>query len=122
MLSERRVAPPRLPRWLRVFVTFHLVCLGWILFRAQSLGEAGEVFRGLLRPGFQASPLVLETLLLVVACGKKDDEEAGPLTFTTYNAGLAVAFVPSANERAPMVADAVATLGGLNIIAGELDR
>lgn len=50
---------------------------------------------------------------LVVAlsgCGKdKGDEDPG-LTFTTYNAGLAVAFVPSANERAPEVADAVAAL------------
>ncbi len=49
----------------------------------------------------------LLALLTVFAagCGKSE-----PLTFTTYNAGLAVAFVPSANERAPVVADAVAKL------------
>ena len=27
------------PAWLRWFVTFHLIVFGWILFRAQSLGE-----------------------------------------------------------------------------------
>ena len=27
----------RVPKWLRWFVTFHLVVLGWIMFRAQSL-------------------------------------------------------------------------------------
>ncbi len=43
--------------------------------------------------------------LLALGCGKPE-----PLTFTTFNAGLAVAFVPSAHERAPLVADAVAGL------------
>ncbi len=31
------------PLWLRVVGTFHLVCLGWIFFRAQSLGDIGAV-------------------------------------------------------------------------------
>ena len=53
------------------------------------------------------------TLLAAVGlalAGCKKDEQPTPLTFTTYNAGLAVAFVPSANERAPVVAEAVADL------------
>ena len=30
----------RVPSWLRWFVTFHLVVFGWILFRAQGIGNA----------------------------------------------------------------------------------
>jgi alginate O-acetyltransferase complex protein AlgI len=30
-------------RWLRVAVTFHLVLLGWVLFRADSLSQAGDL-------------------------------------------------------------------------------
>src|SRR5262249_45005839 len=30
-------------RFLAIFATFHLVCLGWILFRAPSLGAATDV-------------------------------------------------------------------------------
>lgn len=43
---------------------------------------------------------------VLVACGGKSE----PLTLTTYNAGLAVAFVPAANERAPDTAAAVTAL------------
>ena len=32
----------RIPAWLRWFVTFNLVVLGWILFRSQDLGVFGE--------------------------------------------------------------------------------
>jgi D-alanyl-lipoteichoic acid acyltransferase DltB (MBOAT superfamily) len=35
--------PPRLPAWLRVVATFHLVCVGWILFRSPTLEAAGEL-------------------------------------------------------------------------------
>lgn len=44
-------------------LTFHFVCAGWVLFRASSLGVAGEVFAALLRgaPGAGAPwvPLVV---------------------------------------------------------------
>jgi endonuclease/exonuclease/phosphatase family metal-dependent hydrolase len=46
--------------------------------------------------------------LILVACGSV--EPTTYTTYTTFNAGLAVAFVPAANERAPDVADAVAAL------------
>ena len=51
------------PGWLRWFVTFNLIVLGWILFRCSSLGQlrrlhvgAGQVRPGdaLLRPGRSA--------------------------------------------------------------------
>jgi alginate O-acetyltransferase complex protein AlgI len=46
-VNETRSAPPRTPLWLRRLVTFHLVCVGWVLFRAGSLATARAVFAGL---------------------------------------------------------------------------
>ena len=43
LLAERLFAPAgawRRARWLGVLVTFHVVCLGWILFRADSFETA----------------------------------------------------------------------------------
>jgi D-alanyl-lipoteichoic acid acyltransferase DltB (MBOAT superfamily) len=37
------------PQWAAWLVTFHVVCLGWILFRAESFGAAMDVLAGLLR-------------------------------------------------------------------------
>src|SRR3954470_8315484 len=37
-----RARVERVPVWLRWFVTFHLICFGWILFRAQELGLVGD--------------------------------------------------------------------------------
>jgi alginate O-acetyltransferase complex protein AlgI len=39
------------PRWLRWFVTFHLVVFGWILFRSQSLGDFGTMLSRLTVTG-----------------------------------------------------------------------
>jgi D-alanyl-lipoteichoic acid acyltransferase DltB (MBOAT superfamily) len=39
-LGRRRVE--RVPVWLRWAITFHLICFGWILFRAQELGLVGD--------------------------------------------------------------------------------
>jgi D-alanyl-lipoteichoic acid acyltransferase DltB (MBOAT superfamily) len=36
-LGLDRWAPTR--PWLRQIITFHLVCFGWLLFRAQSIGD-----------------------------------------------------------------------------------
>ena len=33
--------------WLRRTVMFHLVCLGWVFFRARSFGEAWQVISGM---------------------------------------------------------------------------
>lgn len=40
---------PRLPALVGVLITFHIVCLGWILFRADSLGSAMVFLGGLTR-------------------------------------------------------------------------
>jgi alginate O-acetyltransferase complex protein AlgI len=39
----RRRLSGRIWRFVRVSVLFHLVCVGWILFRASSIGEASQV-------------------------------------------------------------------------------
>jgi alginate O-acetyltransferase complex protein AlgI len=41
----------RAPGWLRWLVTFHLVVLGWILFRSQSVALAGTFLARLVVPG-----------------------------------------------------------------------
>jgi D-alanyl-lipoteichoic acid acyltransferase DltB (MBOAT superfamily) len=57
------------PVWLRWFVTFHLIVLGWVLFRSQDLGLAGT-FLGRLFAGGSATlfsaPVVFA---IVVAIG-----------------------------------------------------
>jgi len=41
--------PPRAAgfTWIKVFLTFHLVCVTWIFFRCESLSDAWEMCRGL---------------------------------------------------------------------------
>jgi D-alanyl-lipoteichoic acid acyltransferase DltB (MBOAT superfamily) len=50
-MRDRLHARLGLPRWLRdsirIFITFHLVCLGWIFFRARTLGEALSILSGI---------------------------------------------------------------------------
>ncbi len=48
-LGERRVR--RVPAWLRWLVVFHLVVLGWILFRSPDLDVAGTFLAQLAEPG-----------------------------------------------------------------------
>ena len=51
--------------WRRRIVTFHLVCLAWVFFRADSFGTAKDVLFGLFTRWGHGSPLV--TLGVVVA-------------------------------------------------------
>lgn len=54
-------------RALRRFTTFHLVCLGWILFRADSLGRVGEILGRLLDWG--PAPAVTPAVVLLIVGG-----------------------------------------------------
>lgn len=55
--------------------------------------------------------LAIVVVLAAIACKKKDDNETPtPITVATYNAGLALGFVPGTESRAPLVADALAGL------------
>jgi D-alanyl-lipoteichoic acid acyltransferase DltB (MBOAT superfamily) len=50
-------ATARAPDWLRRVVWFHLVCIGWALFRAGSLADCRVVLRKLLDPtGWELGP------------------------------------------------------------------
>ena len=55
------------PAWLGVLVTFHIVCLGWILFRAETFPMAMEVLTGLGR--FEGATLVTPFLLTLIVGG-----------------------------------------------------
>ena len=50
----------RLPRSLRVAITFFVVCLSWVFFRAKTLGQAWSYFRSLFgasEPGYAANAI-----------------------------------------------------------------
>jgi alginate O-acetyltransferase complex protein AlgI len=54
-------------RPLTTLMTFLLVCVGWVFFRAQTLAEAGTILRGLVVPT-RGSVLVGDGGLLVMVC------------------------------------------------------
>jgi D-alanyl-lipoteichoic acid acyltransferase DltB (MBOAT superfamily) len=60
--AEARAA--RLRRWGRVLLMFHLTCLGWLLFRADSFGSALGMLR-LLTTDFTVTPAVFSALALM---------------------------------------------------------
>ena len=62
-LGERR---DRLPGWLRWFITFHIVVLAWIVFRAPELSVASELFAQLGDWG-EATVITWTTLTVVAA-------------------------------------------------------
>ncbi|MBI5542861.1 MAG: MBOAT family protein [Deltaproteobacteria bacterium] len=55
------------PHLARV-LTFHFVCLGWVLFRAPSLEGAAELLGSLFQP-WQAGPWLTAAALLAIALG-----------------------------------------------------
>jgi len=52
LLTAQRALPSRvrLPRFVGVFLWFQLVCVGWLLFRAPSIADAGRIGASLLGP------------------------------------------------------------------------
>jgi alginate O-acetyltransferase complex protein AlgI len=68
-LRKRRGASTRQRWWSKaigIFVTFHFVCLAWIVFRAQSLADAGEVLRRLGALQFGHGNLSTSILLVLI--------------------------------------------------------
>jgi len=54
-------------RALRVAVTFHLVCFGWLIFRASSLAQVGGMVRAIVdRPAIPTSAYLIPVALLVL--------------------------------------------------------
>jgi alginate O-acetyltransferase complex protein AlgI len=72
VMTATRVAPApaehRLPAVVRGLITFHVVTLAWVFFRASSIGNAFQVF-GRLFSGGGPSPLVTPTVLLAIFAG-----------------------------------------------------
>jgi len=61
------VGPARVA-WAR-FVTFQVVCLGWLLFRADTMGTVWAMLSRLLVGWGEASPLVTPLAVLAIAAG-----------------------------------------------------
>ncbi|NJC27062.1 MBOAT family O-acyltransferase [Neolewinella antarctica] len=60
-----------LPSWreaIAVLITFSLVSLAWVFFRADSIGHAFVYLRGLVSPSLLAIPSVAESKDLAAAC------------------------------------------------------
>jgi hypothetical protein len=55
--------------WVSRIVTFQLVCLGWVLFRAASFGNAVDLLSRLAHPGAAplVTPLVIGVIVLSIA-------------------------------------------------------
>jgi D-alanyl-lipoteichoic acid acyltransferase DltB (MBOAT superfamily) len=52
---------------VRVVATFHMICLGWLLFRAQSLAQVGGMLRAIVeRPAIPAASYLLPLSVLVL--------------------------------------------------------
>lgn len=63
VFSDRKV----MPAWLGVIVTFHVVCLGWILFRAETFDLAMQMLAGIGR--VQPLDLLTPFLLMLIVGG-----------------------------------------------------
>jgi D-alanyl-lipoteichoic acid acyltransferase DltB (MBOAT superfamily) len=99
LISYRAVRPPlayarpapepgTLRWWGHVLVFFHLTCLGWLLFRAQSLTQAGRMFYAVLFnfhpiaspfPGGYMLAAVLVPLFAVESLQLIGDDAAAPM-------------------------------------------
>ena len=62
-LSARR--PPRLPRRVRQLLTFHGVCLGWLIFRCANAPQLADMLRQLATPGFEPTHDAVRALLVL---------------------------------------------------------
>jgi D-alanyl-lipoteichoic acid acyltransferase DltB (MBOAT superfamily) len=61
--------PPARRLWLRRLVTFHLVCAGWVFFRARSFSDATTVFSRIVHGGGAAAvnPMVVVVIVGMIA-------------------------------------------------------
>jgi D-alanyl-lipoteichoic acid acyltransferase DltB (MBOAT superfamily) len=68
-LPGRRPLTPTQRLWLGRFITFHVVCLGWVFFRAPTLGMAVSVLLRLTHfgTGTGVNPVVVATIALFLA-------------------------------------------------------
>jgi D-alanyl-lipoteichoic acid acyltransferase DltB (MBOAT superfamily) len=58
-----------IPRWLGWFLTFHIVCAAWILFRSPDLGVMASFFSQLVEPGAATLVTAPAVVLVVLVIG-----------------------------------------------------
>lgn len=58
-------------RWWSILLTFILVVGGWIIFRAENMSQAGDVFEGIftLKSGLAWQELGLSSIMVFTTCG-----------------------------------------------------
>jgi alginate O-acetyltransferase complex protein AlgI len=96
----------RAQEWLGRILTFHVVCLAWIFFRADSFGTAREVIVRLFDAWGQSSPLVTTSVVLAIAVGIVA-QYVRPTTVTSVLHGFG---------RMPIVAQAACVAVALTLI------
>ena len=69
LAGARGEGQARTPRWLRQIVTFHLVCLGWVLFRSPDLATAVTVLMHLGQWELVPSLAVSQAAILLLVAG-----------------------------------------------------
>lgn len=72
-ISYRQIAPSSLVRsgisvpgrLLGVFIMFQLTCIGWLLFRAESIGQVRQMVERLFT-NFEITPLVISSVAMMI--------------------------------------------------------
>ncbi len=95
------VLPPELTATLQWCLTFHVICLAWIFFRADSVSTAFAVIDGItsgVRPDQLVTPLLLATIGLMLASQFVPPRavEIAQARFTALGAGLQVLILTGA--------------------------
>ncbi len=72
-------------RWIGRLVTFHFVAIGWIIFNADSLGRAWEVFAGVFR-GWTTAPVLLNPLVALAIVGSLAVQFVPPMLARQWSA------------------------------------
>jgi D-alanyl-lipoteichoic acid acyltransferase DltB (MBOAT superfamily) len=96
----------RAAQWFGRVLTFHVVCFGWIFFRADSFGRAGQVLERLVTAWGRPSPLVTTSVVLAILVG----------IVGQYVRPGAVGSLVSGFQRLPVVAQAACVGVALMVI------
>ena len=74
--------------WLGRIITFHFVCVGWVVFNSESLDRAFDVF-GRLVTGWGTGPELLNPLVIAVIVGSIAAQYVPPMFARQWSAALA---------------------------------
>jgi hypothetical protein len=57
-IYELARVPAVVKRTVRIFITFHLVCVCWVIFRANTMSDAMHVFASFVHPDWGRPPFI----------------------------------------------------------------